>query len=118
VLEKELDGRLDEGGHCFKWSEDLKSLQQIVIHNNGKSVAVRTQYIGTCGKVYQAMGVAIPSTIEEIYICQREICGAKNFFGISMWLTLQNFFSKLSKISLEETKTCKRRFIGLSARKE
>ena len=69
MLGKELDGLPDEAGHRFKWSDikqDLKSLQQIVIDKNGKSVAVRTQCISTCGKVYLAVGVAISSAIQEI----------------------------------------------------
>ena len=69
MLGKELDGRLDNAGHCFEWSDikqDLKSLQQIVIDDNGKSLAVRTECIGTGGTVFQAVGVAIPPTIQEI----------------------------------------------------
>ena len=66
---EQWDGLLDEASNCFKWSDikqDLKSLQQIVIDKNGKSVAVRTQCISTCGKVYLAVGVAISSAIQEI----------------------------------------------------
>jgi transposase len=69
VLRKELDRRLEEAGHCFEWTDikqDLKSLQEVVIEDNGKSLALRTECVGTCGKVFQAVGVAIPSTIREI----------------------------------------------------
>jgi len=69
ILRKELDRRLDKVGHCFEWSDikqDLKSLQEIVIEDHGKSLAVRTECVATCGKVFQAVGVAIPPTIREI----------------------------------------------------
>ena len=69
VLRKELDRRLKEAGYSFEWFEikqDLKSLQEVVIEDKGKSLALRTECIGTCGKVFQAVGVAIPPTIREV----------------------------------------------------
>jgi transposase len=69
VLRKELDRRLREAGHHFEWADikqDLKSLQQVLIEENGKSLAVRTECLGTCGKVFQAVGVAIPPTIRAV----------------------------------------------------
>ena len=69
VLRKELDRRLEEAGHCYEWADikqDLKSLQEVVIEDGDKSLALRTQCAGTCGKVFQAVGVAIPPTIREI----------------------------------------------------
>jgi transposase len=68
VLRKELDRRLEEAGHCFEWADikqDLKSLQQVVIQDSGKSLALRTECVGTCGRVFQAVGVAVPPTIRE-----------------------------------------------------
>ena len=69
VLRKELDRRLYKSGHCFEWADikqDLKVLQETVIEDHGKSLAVRTECIGTCGKTFQAVGVAIPTTIREL----------------------------------------------------
>ncbi len=69
VLRKELDRRLDQAGRCFEWADikqDLKSLQEIIIQEQGKSLAVRTESKGSCGKVFQSVGVAIPPTIREI----------------------------------------------------
>ena len=69
VLRKELDQRLEKAGHCFEWSDikqDLRSLQEIVIEDNGKSLAIRSECLGTCGKVFKAVGVALPPTIREI----------------------------------------------------
>ncbi|OGP50987.1 MAG: hypothetical protein A3K30_04710 [Deltaproteobacteria bacterium RBG_13_51_10] len=34
---------------------DLKSLQEALIKDNGKSLAVRTECLGTCGKVFRAL---------------------------------------------------------------
>jgi transposase len=68
VLRKELDRRLQEAGYNFEWSEikqDVKSLQEVVIEDRGKSLVLRTECIGTCGKVFQAVGVALPPTIRE-----------------------------------------------------
>jgi transposase len=69
VLRKELDRRLEKAGHCFEWAEikqDLKALQEITLEDNGKTLAIRSECLGTCGKVFQAVGVAIPSTIREL----------------------------------------------------
>jgi len=44
---------------------DLKSLQEIVIEDHGKSLALRTECTGACGKLFQAVGAAIPATIRR-----------------------------------------------------
>jgi transposase len=69
VLRKELDRRLEASGHSFEWADikqDLKALQETVVEDNGKRLALRSQCLGTCGKTFQAVGVAIPPTIREI----------------------------------------------------
>ena len=47
--------------------------------DHGKSLAVRTECIGTCGKTFQAVGVAIPATIRELCNMSKSsvICSAK-----------------------------------------
>ena len=68
-MRKELDRRLNAAGHVFEWADikqDLKALQQITIEENGKRLSIRTQCKGVCGKVFQAVGVALPPTIMEI----------------------------------------------------
>lgn len=67
VLRKELDRRLDKARHCFEWADvkqDLKALQET--EDKGKTLSVRSECLGTCGKVFQAVGVAIPPTIREL----------------------------------------------------
>jgi Transposase DDE domain len=69
VLKKELERRLQNAGHSFEWADikqDLRALQQVAIEDHGKSLSLRTECVGTCGKVFQAVGVAIPPTIREL----------------------------------------------------
>ena len=69
VLRKELDRRLGKAGHSFEWSDikqDLRALQQIIINDNGKTLAIRSDCLGVCGKIFQAVGVAVPPTIREL----------------------------------------------------
>ena len=69
VLRKELDRRLESCGHQLEWADikrDLKALQDIMVEDNGRSLVVRTACVGSCGKVFQAVGVALPPTIREI----------------------------------------------------
>jgi transposase len=69
VLRKELQRRLEAAGYCFQWADikqDLKSLQEIVVEDNGKTLAIRSECKGVCGKVFQSVGVAIPPTIRDL----------------------------------------------------
>ena len=69
MLKKELFRRLENAGHSFEWADikqDLKALTETVIEERGKRFAVRSQCQGTCGKIFQSVGVAIPPTIREI----------------------------------------------------
>ncbi|MEA2014778.1 MAG: IS1634 family transposase [Thermodesulfobacteriota bacterium] len=69
VLRKELQQRIETAGNHFKWSEikqDLKSLQEIVVEDNDKTLAIRSECKGVCGKVLQSVGIAIPPTIREM----------------------------------------------------
>jgi succinate dehydrogenase/fumarate reductase-like Fe-S protein len=47
--------------------QDLKALQEIIVEENGKKLAVRTECRGVCGKVFQAVRVAIPQVIREVW---------------------------------------------------
>lgn len=69
VLRKELDRRLEKAGHDFEWADikqDLKALQEVTLEDNGKRLAIRSECQGVCGKVFQAVGVALPLTIREV----------------------------------------------------
>jgi len=69
VLIKELYRRLEKVGHDFEWADikqDLSALQEITLEDNGKKFAIRSACKGVCGKVFQAVGVALPLTIREL----------------------------------------------------
>jgi len=70
VLRKELDRRLVEAGRHFEWADikqDLKAAQELAIEDNRKSLALGTECLGTYGKVFKAVGVALPPTIRALY---------------------------------------------------
>ncbi|MGA2403539.1 MAG: hypothetical protein ABSG91_17835 [Syntrophobacteraceae bacterium] len=70
ALRKELYRRLEAAGHSgLEWSDikqDLEALQEITIEDNGKKLSIRTQCLGSCGEIFQAVGVAVPPTIREL----------------------------------------------------
>jgi len=69
VLRKELERHLEKNGHVFEWShikQDLQALQETHVEENGIQLAIRSRTEGVCGKVFQAIGMAIPPTIREI----------------------------------------------------
>jgi transposase len=68
VLRKELDRCLEATGERFEWAQikqDLKALQTVTIKEDGRRFAVRSQCQGACGKIFKAVGVALPPTIRE-----------------------------------------------------
>jgi transposase len=69
VLKKELDYRLVSQGLQFEWADikqDLKALQEVILEENGSTLAIRTECHGVCGKVFKAVGIAVPSTIRVL----------------------------------------------------
>mgnify|MGYP001563198568 CR=1 FL=1 len=66
VLRKELDDALNRAGEKFEWEDikrDLKALQETTIVDSGKVITVRSRAEGCCGKIFQAVGVALPPAI-------------------------------------------------------
>lgn len=69
ALRKELDHLLEKNNYNFEWKDikqDLKALQETLIEDKEKHLVIRTQSTGTCGKVFQAVGVALPPTIRAV----------------------------------------------------
>ena len=69
VLIKELQSRLETRGHKLEWRDvirDLDRLQEIEIKQDQKRFVLRTEATGTCGKVFQATGVAMPPTVRQV----------------------------------------------------
>jgi hypothetical protein len=69
VLRQELQSRLEERGHKFEWADviaDLDRLQTVEVEQDGKRFRLRSDVQGTCGKAFQAAGVAIPPTVQQV----------------------------------------------------
>jgi Transposase DDE domain len=69
VLRQELQSRLEGRGHTFEWADviaDLDRLQMVEVERDGKRFLLRSDVQGTCGKVFQAAGVAIPPTVQQL----------------------------------------------------
>jgi hypothetical protein len=69
VLRHELQSRLRAKGHDFEWAEviaDLEALERVEVAQDGKRFRLRTEVHGTCGRVFQAAGVALPPLVEEV----------------------------------------------------
>jgi hypothetical protein len=69
LLAKELEDRLRRQGVAAEWGDilrDLDRLQQIQLEQDGKRFLLRTPTTGVAGKLFQAVGVALPPNIQEI----------------------------------------------------
>ena len=68
VLRQELQARLEAKGHEFEWADvinDLERLQMVEVEQDGKRFLLRSEVQGTCGKVFQTVGVAVPPTVQQ-----------------------------------------------------
>jgi len=59
------DGKITTERINQMWGTDMTSCWTTV-EDEGKRLAIRSQCLGTGGKVFQAVGVAIPPTIREL----------------------------------------------------
>jgi transposase len=69
ILRKELDRALEKTNQRFEWEDikrDLKSLVETTIEDSGKRITIRSRAEGCCGKVFAAIGVALPATIKSV----------------------------------------------------
>lgn len=69
VLRKELQQRLEAKGHVLEWADivrDLEHLSETHVEHDNKHFILRSEAHGTCGKVFQAVGVALPPTIRQL----------------------------------------------------
>ena len=62
VLRKELERRLARDGHRFEWSD----IKQVEINEGESRFLIRSQCKGHCGKIFQAVKVALSPTIQEL----------------------------------------------------
>jgi hypothetical protein len=69
VLRQELQARLASRGPSPEWAEvigDLDRLQLVEVEQDKKRFLLRSEAQGTCGKVFQAVGVALPPTVQQV----------------------------------------------------
>ena len=69
VLRQELQARLEGRGHDLEWADviqDLDRLQRVEVEQDGKRFLLRSEVQGTCGKVFQTVGVALPPTVQHV----------------------------------------------------
>ena len=68
VLRKELEERLSSAKLRPEWRAllaDLDRLQEIEVEQDGKHFILRTPVTGVAGKVFQAIGTALPPNIRD-----------------------------------------------------
>ncbi len=66
VLRKALNDRLAAKGHVLEWADiirDLDGLEEIHVVQQNKKFLLRSQVGGVGGKIFQAVGVALPPTV-------------------------------------------------------
>jgi Transposase DDE domain len=69
VLARELEERLDRHGITAEWGDilrDLDRLQEITLEQDGKRFRLRTPTTGLAGKLFQAVGLALPPNLQEL----------------------------------------------------
>ena len=69
VLRQELQARLEGRGDDLEWADviqDLKRLQITEVEQDGKRFLLRSEAQGTCGAAFQAAGVALPATVQQV----------------------------------------------------
>jgi hypothetical protein len=69
LLRYELQARLAVRGQVPEWADvlqDLERLQYVEVEQDGKRFRLRTQLQGTCGRVFRAVGVAVPPAVQQL----------------------------------------------------
>jgi hypothetical protein len=69
VLRQELQAQLEERGHKLEWADviqDTDRLEMVTVEQDEKRFLLRSEVQGTCGKVFQAVGVALPPTVQQV----------------------------------------------------
>jgi transposase len=78
LLMHELTQRLNKRGWKVAWGDiqrDLMELEEVGVSHAGRNYLLRSPLKGVCGKVLQAVGVAIPPPVRPV--TQTVDCGAK-----------------------------------------
>ena len=68
VLMRELEERLEAGGIALEWPDllrDIEALYEVEVLHHGCPFRLRSPLQGSCGKVFQAVGVAVPPSLRR-----------------------------------------------------
>ena len=66
VLRKELQDRLGAAGYSPEWADVLRDLESVQVEYQGKRFRLPSEARGSCSQVFDAVGVAFPSTMEQV----------------------------------------------------
>jgi transposase len=69
LLRHELQSRLQALGHALEWAavlQDLEGVQYVDVSQGDKRFRLRTELQGAAGRVFQAVGVAVPPTVQQL----------------------------------------------------
>jgi hypothetical protein len=69
LLRHELQARLEARGQHLEWADvlrDLERVQYVEVEHTGKRFLLRSELQGTAGRVFQAVGVATPPTVQQL----------------------------------------------------
>jgi transposase len=75
IVRKELEDRLQMAGWKLEWNDvvqDLDCLEQIKADQEGKQFLLRTATKGVAGRVFHAVGVALPPTVQCLQTKQKQ----------------------------------------------
>jgi hypothetical protein len=67
LLRKELNDRLAAAARQCEWADVIRDIDQIVqtdVEQAGRRLRLRAAAVGCAGAVFQAVGVALPPTIQ------------------------------------------------------
>jgi hypothetical protein len=56
-------------GKNYEWADvlrDLEEVQQVEVEHQGHRFLLRTMLSGSAGKAFQAAGVAVPPTVQQV----------------------------------------------------
>ncbi len=69
VLRYELQARLKAKGKTVEWADvlrDLEQVQQVEVEHQGHRFLLRSTLTGSAGRAFQAAGVAVPPTVQQV----------------------------------------------------
>lgn len=69
LLRQELQSRLEVRGWALEWADvirDVDQLQEVEVEQDEKRFLLRSEAQRSCGKAFQAAGVALPPTVRQL----------------------------------------------------